>query len=563
MSERGEEETGPSNFVEDRVAEEVARGIVETVVTRFPPEPNGRLHIGHAKAILTNYNLAKRFGGRFHLRFDDTNPLTEKEEHVEAIKRDVRWLGCDWGDHLYFASDYFEQLHAWATMLIERSLAYVDSQSEDEIRVGRGSFHEPGTNSPYRDRSVEENLTLFAKMRAGELDDGAAVLRAKIDMASPDLKLRDPLMYRIRKVAHHRTGDAWPIYPMYDWAHGQSDAIEGISHSCCSLEFVNHHALYDWFLKAIGADPKPEQVEFGRVGLTFTVLSKRKLNTLVEEGAVSGWDDPRMPTLAGMRRRGYTPESIRTFCGKLGVSRTNSVVDVSLLEHAVREDLNARAPRTMAVLDPVKLVIENMSPGETFELDCPYHPEDPSFGSRKVPFGRELWVERADFMKVPMKKWYRLAPGREVRLRYAALVTCTEAIEDAEGNVVELRCTWDPDSIGGTPADGRKVRGTIHWVSARHAVDATVRLYDRLFSVERPLDGDTDFRAHLNPSSLEARQGAKLEPALATREPMDRVQFERLGYFVADEHDHRAGSLVFNRTITLRDSWAKLAKRQR
>ncbi len=560
-SKTSRESESAGNFVRDIIAEDLRSGRRTRVVTRFPPEPNGYLHIGHAKAIVTDFGLAEEFGGRCNLRFDDTNPEKESVEFVEGIKRDVRWLGFEWaGEH--YASDYFEQLYEWAERLIREGKAYVDEQSLEAIRKGRGSFHEPGVESPYRDRPIEESLDLFRRMRAGELEEGAAVLRAKIDMQSKDVKLRDPLMYRIRKEPHHRTGTKWPIYPMYDWAHGQSDAIERVTHSLCSLEFVNHHALYEWFLEALRIEDPPVQIEFARLKLNYTLLSKRKLMQLVEGRHVDGWDDPRMPTLAGLRRRGYPPEAIRTFCERIGVSKRDSIVDVGLLEHAVREDLNARTPRLMAVLDPIKLVIENYPEGEVDWLDCALHPEDESFGSRKLPFSRELYIEREDFMEQAPKKWFRLAVGQEVRLRYAAIVKCTGVVKDDSGRVVEVRCTWDPKSRGGAPADGRKIRGTIHWVSGAHAIDMEVRLYDRLFSDENP-DGHegVDFVELLNKESKEVRLGVKGEPRLGELSPGSRVQFERLGYFISDEKDHAPGRAVFNRTITLKDTWAKIAQR--
>ncbi len=551
------------NFVHDLVREDLRAGKHGgQVVTRFPPEPNGYLHIGHAKSICLNFTTAELAEtGRCHLRFDDTNPEAEDTEYVEAIREDVRWLGFDWGSHEFFASDYFERLYGCAVDLIERGLAYVDSQSLEEIRQGRGDFYTPGVNSPFRDRSVEESLDLFARMRAGEFDEGAHVLRAKIDMTSKDVNLRDPLMYRIRKVTHHRTGDDWCIYPMYDYAHPMSDAFEGITHSVCTLEFAHHNPLYQWFVSHFDFDPVPYQYEFARLNLTYTVMSKRLLKRLVEEGQVSGWDDPRMPTIAGMRRRGYTPAAIRRFAERIGVSRRDSVVDVGLLEHALREDLNATSPRTMGVLRPLKLVIENFPEGEELTLDAPFSPDDPSFGSRSLHLTREVFIERDDFMEEPVKKWFRLAPGREVRLRYAALVTCTEVIKDPNGEIVELRCTWDPESKGGNAPDGRRVRGTIHWVSAKHAVDAEVRLYDRLFNEENPLDESLsgDFTARINPRSLEVIENAKLEPNLATRSHAERVQFERLGYFVVDP-DSSGDRPVYNRTIQLKDSWAKKKK---
>ena len=561
---KGDGQENAPNFIHDLVREDIRTGKHGgVVVTRFPPEPNGYLHIGHAKSICLNFTTAALSDqGRCHLRFDDTNPEAEDVEYVESIREDVRWLGFDWGSHEYFASDYFEQLYECAVDLIRRGLAYVDSQSLAEIREGRGDFYRPGVNSPFRDRSVEENLDLFARMRAGELDEGAHVLRAKIDMASKDVNLRDPLMYRIRKVTHHRTGDDWCIYPMYDYAHPMSDAFEGVTHSICTLEFAHHNPLYQWFVSHFDFDPVPWQYEFARLNLTYTVMSKRLLKRLVEEGHVGGWDDPRMPTIAGMRRRGYTPAAIRRFAERIGVSRRDSIVDVGLLEHALREDLNATSPRTMAVLRPLKLVIENLPETEEIELVAPYSPEDPSFGSRRLYLTREIFIEQDDFMEEPMKKWFRLAPGKEVRLRYGALVTCNEVIKDGAGNIVELRCTWDPESKGGNAPDGRKVRGTIHWVSAKHAVDAEVRLYDRLFNDENPLaeSHEGDFTRRINPTSLEIVQGAKLEPSLAGRGPGERVQFERLGYFVVDP-DSTPDRPVYNRTIQLKDSWSKLAGR--
>ncbi len=561
---KGENQENAPNFIHELVQKEVQEGEHGgIVVTRFPPEPNGYLHIGHAKSICLNFTTAQISDrGRCHLRFDDTNPEAEDTEYVESIRDDVRWLGFDWGSHEYFASDYFERLYDSAQDLIRRGLAYVDSQSLDEIRAGRGDFYKPGVNSPFRERTVEQNLDLFSRMRAGDFDEGAHVLRAKIDMASKDVNLRDPLMYRIRKATHHRTGDDWCIYPMYDYAHPMSDAFEGITHSLCTLEFAHHNPLYQWFVSHFDFDPVPRQIEFARLNLTYTVMSKRLLKRLVEEGRVDGWDDPRMPTIAGMRRRGYTPAALRRFAERIGVSRRDGIVDVGLLEHALREDLNATSPRTMAVLRPLKLVIENFPEGEKLEVDAPYNPSDPSFGSRKLHLTRELYIERDDFMQEPMKKWFRLAPGREVRLRYAALVTCSEVIKNDAGDVVELRCTWDPDSKGGNAADGRKVRGTIHWVSADDSVDAEVRLYDRLFDQENPLDDSHggDFTDRINPASLEVIDNAKLEPSLAARTPGERVQFERLGYFVVDP-DSTSDRPIYNRTIQLKDSWAKLAKK--
>jgi len=555
-----------TDFIREIVEKDLETGKYDgRVHTRFPPEPNGYLHIGHAKSINLNYGIAQGYpGGICNLRFDDTNPEAEDVEYVESIRQDVRWLGFDWGSHEYFASDYFERLYQCAVDLIRRGLAYVDSQSLAEIRERRGDFYRPGVNSPFRDRSVEENLDLFARMRAGEFDEGAHVLRAKIDMASKDVNLRDPLMYRIRKVTHHRTGDDWCIYPMYDYAHPMSDAFEGVTHSICTLEFAHHNPLYQWFVSHFEFDPVPRQYEFARLNLTYTVMSKRLLKRLVEEGHVGGWDDPRMPTIAGMRRRGYTPSAIRRFAERIGVSRRDSLVDVGLLEHALREDLNATSPRTMAVLRPLKLVIENLPEEEEIELVAPYSPDDPSFGSRRLYLTRELFIEQEDFMEEPMKKWFRLAPGREVRLRYGALVTCNEVIKDGSGSIVELRCTWDPESKGGNAPDGRKVRGTIHWVSAKHAVDAEVRLYDRLFNEENPLDEshEGDFTRRINPASLEIVRGAKLEPSLADAQPGVNYQFMRKGYFVLDTKDTSPDRLVFNRTVSLRDSWAKMQKKQ-
>ena len=547
---------GPGNFVEDLIEEELRAKPGTAIVTRFPPEPNGYLHIGHAKSICLQFGLAAKFGGKCNLRFDDTNPETEDVEYVESIQNDIRWLGFDWENRLYFASDYFEKLYELAVRLINDAKAYVDDRSLEEIRLTRGDFYKPGEDSPHRHRAPAENLELFERMRKGEFADGSHVLRAKIDLASPDVKLRDPVMYRIRRIAHHRTGDAWCIYPMYDWAHGQSDAIEAVTHSICTLEFVNHRGLYHWFLDALAFSPQPKQIEFAKLNLTYTIQSKRKLKQLVEDKRVSGWDDPRMPTLAGLRRRGYTPEAIRNFCDRIGVSTRDGIVDVTLLEHALREDLNARSPRVMAVLRPLKVVIENFPEGRVETFDAPSDPEKPDGLSRKVPLTRVLYVEREDFMEVPAKKWFRLAPGQEVRLRYACLITCTSVVKNEAGEVVELRCTWDPASLGGVAPDGRKVKGTIHWVSAEHAVTAEVRLYDRLFCEENPLkDKDADFTQFINPGSLEILAGCRLEPSLATAKPLDRLQFERLGYFCVDS-DSKPEALVFNRTISLRDSWA-------
>ena len=556
-------DAGPGNFIDELVAKDVANGKNGgRVVTRFPPEPNGYLHIGHAKSLCLNFGIAENFkGGVCNLRFDDTNPAVEDVEYVDSIKEDARWLGCNWGDREFYASDYFEKLYQYAIALIKDGKAYVDSQTLEEIRASRGDFHTKGKDSPHRGRTVAENLDLFARMRTGEYPDAAHVLRAKIDMASADLKMRDPLMYRIKRAHHHRTGDAWPIYPMYDFAHGLSDSIEGVTHSICTLEFVNHRALYHWFLDALKVENHPEQIEFARLNLGYTVLSKRKLAELVETKSVDGWDDPRMPTLAGMRRRGFTPEAIRKFCDRIGVSNRDGVVDVSLLEHALRDDLNARSPRVMTVLRPLRVVLENFPEGEVLELDALYDPSIPEGPSRKVPLSRVLYVERDDFVEnPPNKKWFRLAPGQEVRLRYGCLITCKEVIKDASGEVIELRCTWDPESRGGTPKDGRKVKGTLHWVSAERSVPAEVRLYDRLFRVENPLNDDGDYKQHLNPLSLETLTGCRAEPSLASAKTLDRFQFERLGYFCVDP-DSKPGKLVFNRTISLKDSWTAIARK--
>jgi glutaminyl-tRNA synthetase len=547
----------PKHFIQQIIEDDLQTGKHTRIVTRFPPEPNGYLHIGHAKAISVNFGLARQYGGVCHLRFDDTNPLREDVEYVDAIQDDIRWLGWDWADKLFYASDYFERLYELAEKLIQDGKAYVDSQTADQIRTTRGTFTEPGKDSPYRTRSVEENLDLFRRMRAGEFPDGAHVLRARIDMAAANVTMRDPTLYRIRHAEHHRTGNTWCIYPLYDFTHCLSDSFEGITHSLCSLEFENNRPLYDWVLDETQVPVHPRQIEFARLNLNYTVLSKRRLRRLVEEGHVSGWDDPRMPTLRGMRRRGYTPESIRTLCEQIGVAKRDNVVDVAQLEHAVRDDLNKRAPRAMAVLRPLKVLLENYPQGRTEELDAVNNPEDASAGTRKVPFSRELWIERDDFMEDPPKKFFRLAPGREVRLRYAYLVTCKDVVKDAAGDVVALRCTYDPATRGGNTPDGRKVKATLHWVSAAHAIEAPVRLYDRLFAVPSP-DAD-DFLSHLNPSSLEVLEGAKLEPSLAGAAPGAHVQFERHGYFCVDTTDSTPGRPVWNRTVGLRDSWAKVA----
>ncbi len=551
----GETEKLP-NFVLEMVERDVAAAKNGgAVVTRFPPEPNGYLHIGHAKSICLNFGIAGAVPGAVcNLRFDDTNPSTEEDEFVRSIQEDVRWLGFDWAYRMYFASDYFERLYDIAERLIEAGDAYVDSQSVEEMRDGRGSFYKPGRVSPYRDRSVTENLELFRKMRAGTFEDGAHVLRAKIDMNSPNQNMRDPVMYRIKREHHHRTGDRWCIYPMYDFAHGYSDAIEGVTHSICTLEFENHRPLYDWFLDRVAFDPRPRQIEFARLALTYTVLSKRKLQQLVEGGRVSGWDDPRMPTLAGLRRRGYTPEAIRAFCERIGVSKRNSFVDVALLEHAVREDLNARCKRAQAVLRPLRVVLENYPDGQHESFEAPWHPENTAAGTRSLPFSRILYVDRNDFAEVPPKGWFRLSPGTEVRLRYACIVRCERVVRNERDEIVELRCTWDPRSRGGNPSDGRKVKGTLHWVSAAHAARAEVRLYDRLFTAEHPGADGADFMSELNQNSCEVLRDACIEPALADAIPGESFQFERVGYFCVDR-DSTPKSLVFNRTIGIRDSW--------
>jgi glutaminyl-tRNA synthetase len=530
------------------------------VATRFPPEPNGYLHIGHAKSICLNFGVARDFGGACNLRFDDTNPVTEDVEYVDSIQADVKWLGFSWDDRLYYASDYFQQLYDAAERLINDGRAYVDDQTPDDIRRNRGTLTEPGTDSPNRTRPAAENLDLFRRMRAGEFADGSRVLRAKIDMASPNFNMRDPVLYRIRRAHHHRTGDAWCIYPLYDYAHPISDAIERITHSICTLEFEDHRPLYDWLIHHLPLPGQPQQIEFARLNLTYTVMSKRKLLQLVNEKRVHGWDDPRMPTLSGMRRRGYPPEAIRAFCEQIGVAKRENVIDVGLLEFCVREHLNRHAPRAMAVLRPLKVVIENFDEHRVEEMDVVNNPEDASAGTRKVPFAKVLYIEHDDFKEDPPKKFFRLAPGREVRLRNAYFITCREVIKDATGAVVELRCTYDPATRGGDAPDGRKVQATLHWVSAAHAVDAEVRLYDRLFTVENPGAGDADFLAQMNPQSLEVVKGCKLEPSLGALPAGARVQFERLGYFCADP-DGRAGHPVFNRTVTLKDAWAKIEKR--
>ncbi len=548
------------DFIRTIIADDLASGRHDTIRTRFPPEPNGYLHIGHAKAICLNFGVASENGGACNLRFDDTNPVKEDVEYVDSIQEDVRWLGFDWEDRLFFASDYFERLYDFAVELIGKGLAYVDDLSAEEIREYRGSWNEAGRESPHRKRPIEENLNLFRRMRAGEFEDGSRTLRAKIDMASGNMNLRDPTLYRIRRVQHHRTGDDWCIYPMYDFAHALSDALEGITHSLCTLEFEDHRPLYDWCVNHVELKERPRQIEFARLNLSYTVLSKRKLLQLVEEGAVDGWDDPRMPTLSGLRRRGYTPESIRRLCERVGMTKSNSLTDVAMLEHSVREHLNRVAPRVMAVLRPLRVVIENYPEGDSEELDAVNNPEDPSAGSRKVPFSRVLYIEREDFREDPPRKFFRLAPGREVRLRYAYFITCVDVVKDDAGEVVELRCTYDPDTRGGDSPDGRKVKATLHWVSAETAAKVEVRLYDRLFRVRNPSVGD--FKEHLNPDSLEVLDDCRLEPGPERSVPGTRFQFERQGYFCVDL-DSTPEHPVFNRTVTLRDRWAKIEKAQR
>ena len=553
----------PPNFIKEIIEEDIKTGRYGgRVHTRFPPEPNGFLHIGHAKSICLNFGLAQEYNGLCNLRMDDTNPSTEDEAYVKAIQEDVKWLGFDWGDRFYYASDYFDKLYEYAVELIKKGKAYVDSLSQEEIRRYRGTLTEPGKESPYRNRSVEENLELFEKMKNGEFPEGSHVLRAKIDMAHPNLNMRDPVMYRIKYVSHYRTGNRWCIYPTYDFAHCISDSIEGITHSICTLEFEDHRPLYDWFLDELGIYHS-QQIEFARLNLTYTVLSKRYLSILVKEGYVSGWDDPRMPTIRGLRRRGYTPEAIKDFCERIGVARRNSLVDVALLEHCVREDLNKRAPRAMAVLRPLKLVIDNYPDDQVEELDAVNNPEDPSMGTRKVPFSKVLYIERDDFRENPPKDYHRLAPGREVRLRYGYYVTCVDVVKDDKGDIVEIHCTYDPATRGGWSPDGRKVKGTIHWVSARHAVPVEVRLYDHLFTREdmTNLDEGEDFRKYINPNSLQVLYPCYVEPSLANAPPESRYQFERLGYFAVDPVDSRKDRLVFNRIVTLKDTWSKIEKR--
>ena len=548
-----------SNFIEEFINQDLEEGKYKKVCTRFPPEPNGYLHIGHAKSICLNFGLAKKYNGKCNLRLDDTNPSKEDIEYVDSIKRDIKWLGFDWEDREFYASDYFDQLYEYAIVLIKKGLAYVDDSTGEQIKDMRGTPTEPGKESPYRNRSVEENLELFQKMKNGEFADGTRVLRAKIDMSSPNMNMRDPIMYRIRHESHHRTGDKWCIYPMYDWAHGQSDSIEGVSHSICTLEFENHRPLYNWFIENLEIYP-PRQIEFARLNLSYTVMSKRKLLLLVQEGIVDGWDDPRMPTLSAYRRRGYTPEAIRNFAEKVGVAKRDNVVDLALLEFRLREDLNKRAQRVMGVLKPLKVVITNYPDGQTEELEGINNPEDESMGTRGIPFSKEIYIEETDFMEEPPKKFFRLSPGNEVRLRYAYIIKCEEVIKDENGNVVELRCTYDPETKSGTGTSDKKVKGTIHWVSARDAVKVEVRLYDRLFNVEDPsADKDVDFKAHLNPDSLEILENALVEPFAGKFKPGDICQFERHGYFCVDTKYTTDDKLVFNRTVTLRDTWAKIA----
>jgi len=565
-------ETGkmPPQESRDFIREIIIKDLAENknngrVATRFPPEPNGYLHIGHAKSICLNFGIAAEFGGTCNLRYDDTNPSKEEVEYVDAIREDVHWLGFDWQDREYYASDYFEAMYNYAIDLIKAGKAYVCDLSPEEIRKTRGTLTEPGQESPYRNRSVEENLELFKRMRAGEFEDGSRTLRAKIDMASPNLNMRDPVIYRIKKVKHHRTQDKWCIYPMYDFAHCISDALEGITHSICTLEFENHRPLYDWFLDQLNVPCHPQQIEFARLNLNYTVMSKRKLLELVQEGIVSGWDDPRLPTLAGLRRRGYTPEAIRQFCNRIGVAKNESVVDIALLEHTLREDLNKRALRVMAVLRPLKVIIDNYPQGQVEELEAVNNPEDLSMGTRKIPFSREIYIERDDFLENPPKGFYRLAPGREIRLKFAYYIKCERVVKDEQtGEIIELHCTYDPNTRGGWSKDGRKVKGTSHWVSCAHAIDAEVRLYDKLFTKPNPCEDEDkgiDFKTYINPNSLVVLKSCKLEPSLAKAKPGISYQFERLGYFCVDSVDSKPQALVFNRTVTLKDTWSKIAKK--
>ncbi len=563
MSEQEATPVVKKDFIREIIDQDLEEGRYDRVHTRFPPEPNGYLHIGHAKSICLNFGISRDYSGKSNLRFDDTNPTKEEQEYIDAIKKDVRWLGFDWEDREFYASDYFDQLYEWAVKLIQDGKAFVDDLTADQIREYRGTLTEPGKESPYRNRSVAENLDLFERMKAGEFPDGTRVLRAKIDMASPNVNLRDPVMYRILHAHHPRTGNKWCIYPMYDWAHGESDSIEKITHSICTLEFEDHRPLYDWYIQQLGIY-HPRQIEFARLNLTYTVMSKRRLLDLVNSGVVRGWDDPRMPTLSGIRRRGYTPEAMRTFCDRIGVGKAESVVDIALLEYFLREDLNKRAPRAMAVLKPLKVVIENYPDDKSEMLECINNPEDQSAGTRLVPFSKVLYIEDEDFREDPPKQFFRLAPGREVRLRYAYFITCKEVIKDASGKIIELRCTYDPATKGGDSPDGRKVKATMHWVSAMHAVSAEVRLYDYLFSKADPDDVEEgkDYKSNLNPKSLEVIADAKLEPSLKDAKPGDTYQFERMGYFCMDP-DSTDAKLVFNRTVTLRDTWAKIEKKQK
>ena len=551
----------PSDFIRDIIEEDLKTNKHQgRVATRFPPEPNGYPHIGHAKSVCLNFGIAAQYGGTCNLRMDDTDPSGESMEYVDSIIRDVKWLGFDWDDRLYFASDYYEKLYQYALQLIKVGKAFVCDLSADEMREYRGTFTEPGKNSPYRNRSVEENLDLFERMRAGEFEDGTRVLRAKIDMASPNITMRDPVMYRIKKETHYRTGDTWCIYPMYDFAHCLSDSIEGITHSICTLEFENNRPLYDWFVNEVKVENRPQQIEFARLNLSYTIMSKRKLLELVEKKVVSGWDDPQMPTISGMRRRGYTPEAIRDFCDRIGIAKNDSTVDMALLENCVREDLNEKAPRVMAVLRPLRVFIDNYPEGLVEEFDCPYHPQKLEMGVRKVPFSRVLYIEREDFMENPPKRYFRLAPGKEVRLRYGYFIKCASVVKDpGTGEVVEVHCTYDPKTRSGFAPDGRKVEATIHWVSAAHSLTVEVRLYDRLFRVADPLAGNSDFTEYLNPKSLEILKSCRVEPSLASATPGSRFQFERSGYFCVDAVDSSDKALVFNRTVTLRDSWAKIS----
>lgn len=558
----GEEGATPvANFIRDIIREDLIKGKWKKVVTRFPPEPNGYLHIGHAKAICIDFGMAQEHGGECHLRFDDTNPAKEEQEYIRAIQQDVKWLGFDWGKHLCYASDYFEKMYQWAIVLIKAGKAYVDDLTADQIREYRGTLTQPGKESPYRNRPVEENLDLFERMKNGEFEDGSRVLRAKIDMAHPNMNMRDPVMYRILKAAHHRTGTAWKIYPMYDWAHGLEDSIEGVTHSLCSLEFEDHRPLYDWFLDQLGIH-HPQQIEFARLNLTYTVMSKRKLLDLVKNKYVNGWDDPRMPTLSGLRRKGYTPEAIRNFCERIGVAKRDSIVDIALLEHCLREDLNKRAKRVMAVINPIKVIIDNYPERQTEELEAVNNPEDPSMGSRKVIFSRELYIERDDFMEQPPKKFFRLAPGREVRLRYAYFITCVSVTRDpVTSEITELHCTYDPATRGGSAPDGRSPKATIHWVSVNHAVDGETRIYNQLFSKEDPSDApDGNYLLNINPDSLKTINNCKFELCLKNVTAGERFQFERIGYFCVDP-DTTPGKPVFNRTVSLKDEWARISKR--